>query len=375
MDCCCECLIFTDNFNRASLGARWHTVSGTWGITANELHCTATGLLITTAQQWILGPDANNLAVWFKLDIVGPTTSKHVVICRYASPTDYDHIEFDYDAGTGFWWPSFYKTGVLVMDKTTHPDGSGMGDSSGIQALSFAYSNYEWTVEWEGAYGSAVQWTYCEGEPETGFPAGLGVVGFGGQTGAKFDNWEYYEHWETDETDCPKLACFCIEPDGDGRKCMPETLTLRLTPTINQPTCSPTGTTLEFTLTQSLNSSTLALSPFKRSWRSGRIDLSSGPAPTPVDGHFILWCDDNDSFELVFLEWGDDTTTYNPILAQFVDTSGPRGGSPVVDIQCQPTIRLEFADFDKVMEQDTGSPGPYWCTTLDSSYYEVEVVE
>lgn len=377
--CCCRsCRIGFDNFNRANANpptGSWSEESGEWAISSNRLKCISTGLLITTLQQPVSGVDVSNLAIWMSLDIKGPTTSDHIVICRYAGPTDYDHIKFVWDSGEELWYPEFYINGVLVMDKTTHPGGAGMGDSSGIEGLQIEYSTYGWSVEWTGAYGSSPTWTYCEGTPETSFPMGLGVVGFGGEDDAEFDNWEYWEHWETDEMKCPKISCFCIDPDSDDRKCIPDTLTLRLTPTINQPTCDPTGTTLEFPLIQTQDSSSLILSPFKFTWRTGLIDLSSGPAPTPVDGHFILYCEGDGVFELVFLEWGDDITTYNPELAQFVTLDGIKGGAFATDVQCLPTLRLEFPDFDKVMEQDTGSPGPYWCTTFDSSYYTVEVVE
>jgi len=47
--CCTSCVLASDDFNRASLGSDWTTVSGSWSIVSNELSGTSTGILRWTA--------------------------------------------------------------------------------------------------------------------------------------------------------------------------------------------------------------------------------------------------------------------------------------------------------------------------------------
>lgn len=370
--CCPEamCLLGSDDFNKPDenpVTGEWVLKSGEWEIFNNRLRHVTEGNLITSIRQ-PLGPDSNNHPIRMVFDLIGDGPWK--VICRYASEADYDHIEYTKVGGSVY--PTFYRNGTNVMDQTSHPLGAGFtwdgafanGDG-GVPSVSICYSTYEWTTQ--PSTGSGADWTYCEGDPPTTLPADCGIVGF--RLG-EFDNFFYYRHWESYNI-CDFCSCFCS--DGVDQKCIPEALTLTLTPTTFHTDCTSSPPTLTFTLNQTQPpnppNAPFDLSPRKFEWFSDPFDDGQG-------GKFWwrLVCDGEGQMELIFLDHPDFVATVADALAQFTVRDGARGGSVNTSSDCLPTIRWDFGDFRKYTLQ-IGSGGPFWCDPFAAEIYSVKVEE
>lgn len=372
--CCCPeetCMIGSDDFNRADenpVTGDWVLRSGEWEIDTNVLKNVTEGNLITSLQQTV-GPDSANYAIRMTFDLIGNGPWK--VICRYVSESDYDYIEYTKVGGSVF--PAFYRAGAgLVMDITTHPLGVGFtwdgsfGTAGGVPIVSICYSTYEWTTQ--PSVGSGADWTYCQGVPETTMPAGWGLVGF--RLG-DFDRFSYYRHWESLE-DCPYCSCFCN--DGVDRKCIPEELTLTLTPTVIHSDCTSSPPTLTFTLYQTQPDST-PTTPFDKSPR--KYEWFSEPFSDGYSSNNFWWrlvCNGADDMELLFLESPSQVDTVSPFLAQFKTQDGAAGGSANTTTDCNP-IRWDFGDFQKFTLEIGSGGGVFWCSPFAAEEYSVKVEE
>lgn len=370
---CCEpptCLIGSDPFNRPNenpVTGEWVLRSGEWEVRDNTLQNITEGNLITSLKQSI-GPDSINYAIRMTFDLIGEGPWK--VICRYVSESDYDYIEYTKIGGSVF--PAFYRQGAgLVMDSSTHPLGAGFtwdigfGSSGGVPQVSICYSTYEWTTQ--PSTGSGADWTYCEGNPEEVMPPGWGLVGF--RLG-DFDNFFYYRHWESFR-ECPYCSCFC--DDGLKQKCIPEQLTLTLTPIVNHADCPGPPPTLIYTLYQTQPDAT-PTTPFEKSPR--KFEWFSEPFSGGDAGVNFWWrlvCNGGDDMELIFLESPSQIATVSPFLAQFQTQDGPAGGSVNFATECDP-IRWDFGTFEKIQLQ-IGSGGPFWCSPFAAIEYSVKVEE
>lgn len=235
--CCCGgCEIGEDDFNRADNadpGPLWSEEGAAdWKIESNHLQCVTEGPLITTLRQpEPIRTDADyTVKFWFTLRTFPSSGTKTwKVICGYRDTSDYDYIELVYDASTGNLYPEFHATGITV-NQTTHPATAPWSIYPGTAAFEMVvcYAPAEWTIAATGedANQSDVYWETC-GASQPDLPTSLGMVGF---LAGDFDDFSYWIHWESDAS-CPYCECFCRHPDDvDDYLCLPEELTLTITP-------------------------------------------------------------------------------------------------------------------------------------------------
>jgi len=151
--------------------------------------------------------------------------------------------------------PKFWRRtgGVdnLIMDITTHPAGTPLTSSmpSSLK-VTVCYSEVEWSLFSETALGTQL-WTTCDVVAATSLPSDT-AVGFVGFNKGDFDNWNYYYHFISLRK-CDGCDCFCVDPfDESDYKCLPEILTLVLTPVVIQTECTDTPDDFVFVMRQSI---------------------------------------------------------------------------------------------------------------------------
>jgi len=228
--CCCDvdCLVGEDNFDRADSNppsGNWSVISGEWEIDNNELSSISDGPIITTSippPPVEVGARYNSRIV---VDLVMPDSgdTEFGVICAYTSSSVYAWIKFSYNGTTGELSPTFYSDATtVIMDTTTHPGEEVWFCSPGTK---YTFVICASDVEWTAANGDVV-WHTCYPIGLDTLASGLGAVGF---LMGRFDNWEYYVHWESDKR-CNRCECFCINlEDTDDYACIPECLILTIT--------------------------------------------------------------------------------------------------------------------------------------------------
>lgn len=245
------------------------------------------------------------------------------IICGYTSPGVYDSIRLT-DDGTGTIYPEFLRNGVSFMDKITHPLTSGFSMmGAGKVRIDICYAEFEWSV---GASNSQTVWTACGEGGQAALPAAPnGMVGF---YRGRFDNWEYYIHYDSNPA-CFWCTCAC-RIASDDTSCLPETLTLTLVPLNTYSwgfgSCDPPSP-LTVTLYQrnpDITGSPPVYGPgdtrkvaTKHLWYSGLL-VGDPPGLTtlvPDEQWFTLICD-SDDFELVARKYPNsyaapDTTSLN----------------------------------------------------------------
>jgi hypothetical protein len=288
------------------------------------------------------------------------------MIAKFTDASNFDWIEL-LDVGTDEYAPKFWRrtAGVdsLVLDPDDYPAGPKLALTTVQNAtFSICYSAVEWNISGPGEF----TWTSCDGVPATAFPASpYGFVGFLSGT---FDNFVYDIHWESDRT-CYHCGCFCSDGvNGNDRKCIPEQLTLTLTPVVNHADCTSSPPTYTFTLYQSLPLSTpdpppptYDEHPEKKFWYSTTRGPFSGAGPEYI--WFRLECIGFGEFELHFLAYPTGPSTpIDPVSSSFIQfqtRDGPTQGSLPTNVECTPIV-LTFPRIEKFLLQ-IGSPGPFWC--------------
>jgi hypothetical protein len=227
--CCASCTIGADNFDRANenpVSGNWSEVSGNWEVNSNELNSLSDGPLITTLRQAAPARTGNGYNTRVTVDLVIPSSGNrdYGIITAYRSSSDYDWIKLAYNGTTGKLNPTFYHSvSTVIMDITTHPSAEVWTPSPGANfTVEVCASEVEWTVT-----NQDISWRSCAGSSLSALPtAPLGGVGF---RMGRFDNWEYFIHWES-QASCPTCLCFCLDPnDIDDYKCIPDELTITIT--------------------------------------------------------------------------------------------------------------------------------------------------
>ena len=238
--CCASCTIGTDNFNRADenpVTGNWLEVGGNWEVDNEELNSLSDGPLITTLRQAAPVRTSKGYNTRIVVDLVIPASGNrdYGIITGYrgtGGSDDYQWIKLSYNGTTGELSPSFYENpSMVVMDRTTHPDAEVWTPSPGTNfTVEICASDVEWTVT-----NQDISWRSCFGSSLPSLPtAPAGGVGF---LMGRFDNWEYYIHWESNAT-CPLCLCFCRNPsDIDDYSCIPDELTITITQdgSLNEP--------------------------------------------------------------------------------------------------------------------------------------------
>lgn len=369
--CCCGCLIRSDDFNRADANppsGDWNVVGGEWRIFSNQLSHVIEGVLLTTARQAAPTRAGAKYAISFSVDLI-EAAGDWKVICGYTSTGNFDWVHFAINAG-GFVTPKFYRRSggadTLLMDITTHPMGPEWSFTAGVLRVTICWAETGWSVAGPGSSS----WVYCQGGAVALPAAPLGLVGFLKGT---LDNWTYYQHWES-KPDCNPCPCACW--DGVDYQCIPETLYLTLTPTVNHLACTSTPATLTFALRQSTPTEPLTPPPVYRKnpdkyrWYSDVIHL----AELNRDMWFRLTCNGLGSFTLTILDYPSgsisaDSYPVDGILFKDGFTHTKLSTATL----CNP-INVTFPDLLK-SPLDIGSGGPATCTPFTASEYSVAVTQ
>ena len=376
--CCCGagCVICEDNFDRVdndNLGSLWVEKSGDFDISSNTIITATPGIVLTSCRQSKPYNTTYNYIV--QVNLVD-TASTWNIICKYIDATNFDWLEV-YTSGTDI-LPRFWRrTGgsdALVMDITTHPAGVPLSSSMPSQLpISMCYSEGGWMVSGQGES----TWTTCDATPATSLPADT-TVGFVGFMDGDFDEWQYDYH-KLSNMPCDQCDCYCVDPtDTTDFKCIPELLTLTLTPTTAHPDCTSSPITITYTLRQSLPIEndpappTYTLHPEKHFWFSDPVGVWE-----PVLGNIPFWfrleCRGNGEFELVMFEYPGQTSTFAASIVDFDGATGPNGGRLNTDATCNPII-ITFPSMTKLTLQ-VGSPGPFSCDPFQGLIYSVVVTE
>jgi len=234
--CCCDCVLGSDNFNRADSDpptGDWKLVSGTAEILSNEV--VVDGVLATTICH-SSAYEYGSFEAFF--DIVDPSDGD---IIEFAggdpgAPKVIVKIEFTGSAGSGT-----IDVTIDTDDEDITPLSYGTpivwpGDDTTIR-VQFCYApGLEATVSLSGASGTYTpKFTCCLGDDSSDycFTAGGDPVGNFSFRFGTFDNWEYYVHWQ-DRKDCDFCSCFCrIFDESIGfleYSCLPQEVTINLSP-------------------------------------------------------------------------------------------------------------------------------------------------
>jgi len=199
--CCLGCIIFRDLFNRADAstpGETWEVRLGDWPIVSQRLRELGTkgAVVIGPRHPW---DTATGLAY---VDLVNPQPNKRYrIVINWEDDRNYNWAGLAC-AATGT--DAYLEVGQVVggVDSairtvlTTYTPGtdirlSACRNYSGIYALSSLGSNIAWSVL------------------PSGSPAGrYWGLGNGGTTALDFDNFEFWEHFVTDDA-CPVCPCDC----------------------------------------------------------------------------------------------------------------------------------------------------------------------
>lgn len=318
--CCCQpstsCLIGTDTFNRPNenpVSGNWNELGGDWEVLDNELNSITPGVLLTTLRQPAPTIPGRQYSITMSVEIVSIASGIWEIICGYTSPGVYDSIRLT-DDGTGNIYPEFLQNGVSIMDKTTHPQMGPFQLADGKLEINICYAEFEWSV---GASNTQTVWTACNQGGLAALPtAPNGMVGF---YRGRFDNWEYYIHYDSNPA-CFWCTCACRITSSD-MSCLPETLTLTLKPLtthswsgMSPGSCNPPSD-LTMTLHQENPDATGAAPVFGLPYRNAKkfiwySELLVGDYPglavdVPTKQWFMLICD-SDDFTLVEREYPTD---------------------------------------------------------------------
>lgn len=335
--CCADCLVGEDNFDRADSNpptGNWSVEGGEWEIENDELSNVSAGPIITT----VIPPAPVEVGARYTsrivVDLVMPASgdTEFGVICAYTSGSVYAWIKFSYNGTTGELSPTFYSDATtVVMDTTTHPGEDIWFCSPGTKyTFVICASDVEWTAT---NLGSGIVWHTCHPIGLDTLAIGLGAVGF---LMGRFDNWEYYVHWESDKS-CNRCECFCINPsDSDDYSCIPECLTLTVTRDDFDLECCIDDMVLELHLSNpDVSGATPVFNPSaqRKRWYS---DIFECPGASSGKQWFVLSCDTDRPLALSLLDYPNtdptdagaepvfmdarvlpDTVSCNPILLEY----------------------------------------------------------
>ena len=315
---------------------------------------------MTTLRQSAPTIPGRQYSITMSVEIVSIAAGIWEIICGYTSPGVYDSIRLT-DDGTGNIYPEFLRNGVSIMDKTTHPQMGPFQLADGKLEINICYAEFEWSV---GASNTQTVWTACDEGGQAALPSSPnGMVGF---YRGRFDNWEYYIHYDSNPA-CFWCTCACRITSSD-MACLPETLTLSLVPQDTAPGC-PAPSTLTVTLYQQIPDTTGAAPVYGASrktakkfiWRSDLL-VGDSPASTtfvPDETWFALICDSDDMW-LVIMRYPDDYTIPAGSPANHWVSPDPGWNSNArlwdkVNSTCDP-INLSFPNF----KSDRSAMGQCW---------------
>lgn len=311
--CCCGCNVEDDDFNRpdsTALGSKWNEIGGDWRIESNTLRNYGEGILLTTAIQPAPSRTGKGYNLTVSFDIVN-TATEWKIICGYTDASNYDYIRIYTDGTDGLLYPQILRRSggvdTVLMDHTTHTDSSGWSFPTGVSTLNLkiCYSDVEWSINPTGPQGETI-YQVCGGGKDSLPAGGKGLTGF---LKGDFDNWDYDIHWES-QLDCPSCLCFCDEVgNDDDYKCLPETMTLTLKPTVTYAACTTAPPDHQVTLYQAnpnTNGGPPNLPTFESKGSRKRHWYSNVLRNTTTTGEyiwFVLSCDDVNGIYLTILSY------------------------------------------------------------------------
>jgi len=363
--CCCQpstssCLIGIDTFNRPNenpVSGNWNELGGDWEVLNNELNCITPGVLLTTLRQPAPTIPGRQYSVIVNVEIVSTPSGIWEIICGYTSPGVYDSIRLT-DDGTGDIYPEFLQNGVVIMDKIEYPKMGPFQLSDGKLVVNICYAESEWSI---GAANTQTVWTACNEGGLAALPAAPnGMVGF---YRGRFDNWEYYIHYDSNPA-CFWCTCACRITSND-MSCLPETLTLTLVPLNTHSWTDPFGVpgscatpgNLTVTLHQENPDATGAAPVFGAAYKNAQkfiwySELLVGEEPPgtvliPEEQWFMLICE-SDAFTLVERKYPTDYAVDDiSAINAWVSPDGVWNNSKVWDkaaSTCYP-LNLVFRNF------------------------------
>jgi len=217
---CChgECWQWSDDFNRAAIGADWTVVSGTWSIDTNVLEevGTAGAVIVTTAN---VSPTPFHHRVTILVDLTMAVGAKPRIIVNYVDASTYFYAEWEKTSAGNDGTLRLCSTtgGVLASLNTTMAE-----ISPGWGRMSVCFNDELFAAEVVGLWGTQTdQVVYiCDpGRYDNGNKAGIGN---GAAIEIRVDLFDIIEIWPP-KTNCPECVCTC---EGE---CIPHSLTGTIT--------------------------------------------------------------------------------------------------------------------------------------------------
>lgn len=381
--CCCQstsCIIGSDDFNRAdntSLGSKWVEKTGDWEILSNTLFSVSEGIVLTTYRQGKPRNTTYNYTVTIDLiDNAGPWG----VICKYTDLTNFDWVELTQVELEIF--PTFWRRAggadTLIMDITTHPAGVPFPVfETGSTTLQFCMSEVGWSILGPSP-NSEDTWTTCNYTAPTTLPADTSV-GFVGFSKGQFDNF-VYEYHQLSNPPCQRCDCFCENPsDSADYKCIPETLTLTIHPTVSYLPCATMPADIVVPLRQAIpdlaSPATYEATPRKLKWYSDVIDM----VDWAEENIFVLECVGSGDFRLFHHRYPEGVSDPAEGGSVFEWTTGGlptnQTGQLNDSVSCDPIV-IHFQTLHVVFHFTVpGGPFDTHCIPATADDYECTVTE
>lgn len=217
--CCLDCLIFSDNFQRAELGCQWETVQGSWSILNQRLR--ESGNAGALAVPYRAAGEQSFYVLGHTPELVNGAVYR--VIGNYVDSDNYYFAEFAF---------STTEIQVRTYRRAAGNDDLLKSDSWNVNWLGWSgqflicLSHQSFLAEFNPDASHDERYAVCQGAPSLytlGYRAGLGN---GGSVPVEYDSFIFQETGYTKEG-CP--TCYCKCP------CDPILKTLKMT--LSSPDC------------------------------------------------------------------------------------------------------------------------------------------
>lgn len=199
--CCLDCLIFSDNFQRAELGCQWETVQGSWSILNQRLR--ESGNAGALAVPYRAAGERSFFVLGHTPELVNGAVYR--VIGNYVDSDNYYFAEFAF---------STTEVQVRTYRRAVGNDDLLKSDSWNVNWLGWSgqflmcLSHKSFLAEFEPDASHDDRYAVCQGAPSLhscGYRAGLGN---GGSVPVEYDSFIFQETGYTKEG-CPTCYCKC----------------------------------------------------------------------------------------------------------------------------------------------------------------------
>jgi hypothetical protein len=336
--CCCECVQFEDNFNRADasdLGPNWEIIDEGWSILSNTARATQDMAIYKPTL-----PDEEGSMI-VRVELFEPDYGDVFdVILAYHDETNFLFARFE--APPDEFAPEVWRQGLgvrsgsgesIYWDDVEITTGCGtLQEAFMLRATRPVLIHFDRDVFEIG--GSSVGFSHynlwqCQSPPPK--PANrAGLRHGGGPRAIRFDNFEVSEHNRTNPT-CPDYGCRCL-----WDKCLPDEFNLALT-LVQGEVCEELPTYLDIPLTRLRRSQSV--------WRSDRVIECVGSVGDPSKRQFFLECLGHDrEGGILFRLWSaQGIYEYTPAICD-LDTAALHGVGMIewesVSQYCNPFMLL-----------------------------------